>query len=481
MKKIVTFILIALFSASIVGFKNTVAVALNDVNVTLSSNYVGESTQYTITFYPETDLSKGTEISVIFDDAIVIRRLDDAKNKISVNRIYLNEDPQFFGHIIKFSLPVKLNKEKEATIVIEKGIILNPQGPGYFQIHIKYEDTDLTSNYYHITDVSTIKNPEIELLDNGLEIDFSTGEKGSLKRYTTEAFGGGRFTFVRTVPKDFIFIRFSPFLSDSFTTILRNDTKVNGVYLPVSPKVTTHFKDTENEEKEIAIVVPKDINALSDVKVVIEGIKLPNAEPGNAYVQVWTSKEITPVKSNVIPVKDKYYINTTLASSPSEPNGKNGFYTSKVKISFDVDKGSLINKYETYYSRDDKDFKLYTKPIELQNGVQDIYFYSTAHSAKRTLKENTKEVEFNIDTTAPIVSLGSQKKPKSPFYELKIKIEDNNFDYAAITIHNIKFVFKTKTFDLPLYLFDKETPFEVYAVDKAGNKTIFKDTIELND
>ena len=71
----------------------------------------------------------------------------------------------------------------------------------------------------------------------------------------------------------------------------------------------------------------------------------------------------------------------------------------------------------------------------------------------------------------PIILLESQTESESPIYELKIKIEDDNFDYAAITVHNIKFVFKSKTFDLPLYLYNEETTFLIEAIDKAGNSS----------
>ena len=479
MKKIIIFILIALFSVSIMGFKNRVAVASDNIDVELSSNYIGSSPQYTITFYPETDLSEGTEISIVFDDAIPIRRLDDAKDRISVNGVYLTEDTQFSGHIIKFSLPVELSKEKEATIVIEKGIIINPQDAGYFQIHIKYGDTDLTSNYYHITNVSTIKDPEIKLLEDEVEIDFSTGLEGKLEQYdvkTTTVLPSS--LIVKPIPRDFIFIRFSHILS-SFSSIQWNDITVNGTSPPIAPSITTHFEDTKDEEKEIAIVVPKDINEGSNVKIVIKGINLPCAESGDAYVKVWTSKELTPVKSNVIPVKSKYYLNTNLVSSPSEPDGKNGFYTSKVKVSFNVDKGELINSYKTYYSKDNKNFELYTKPIELQDGVQDIYFYSVGYASNRTFKEDVKKVEFNIDTTPPIISLESNKETNSPFYELKVKVEDDNLDYATVTVHSIRFVSKDGIFDIPLYLFDNETPFKVYAVDKGGNSKELSGVINL--
>lgn len=479
MKKIIIFALIALFSVSIVGFKNVVAATSNNIDVELSSNYIGSSTQYTITFCPETNLSEGTEISIAFDDAIPIRRLDNAKDKISVNGIYLTEVPQFFGHTIKFTLPVGLNKGKEATIVIEKGIITNPQDPGYFQIHIEYGDTDLTSNYYHITNISTIKKPEIKFLEDEVEIDFSLGQNGNLKGYKTQTFGRGYFTFVKPVPQDFIFIRFSSIFSDSFTSIPYSDIKVNDINPPISPSITTHFEDTKNEEKEIAIIVPKDINAGSNVKIVIKGIKLDNTESGDAYVKVWTSKEITPVESNVIPIKSKYYLDTTLVSSPSKPDGKNGFYTSKVKVSFNVDKGELINDYKTYYSKDNKNFELYTKPIELQDGLQDIYFYSVRYASNRTFKEDVKKVEFNIDTTPPVILLESNEETNSPFYELKIKVEDDNLDYAAVTVQSVRFVSKDGVFDIPLYLFSKETPFKVYAVDKGGNSKELSGVINL--
>jgi len=113
----------------------------------------------------------------------------------------------------------------------------------------------------------------------------------------------------------------------------------------------------------------------------------------------------------------------------------------------------------------------YEKPIELNDRIQNIYFYSVGLSDRRTFKEDVKKIKFNIDTMPPIILLESQTESESPIYELKIKIEDDNFDYAAITVHNIKFVFKSKTFDLPLYLYNEETTFLIEAIDKAGNSS----------
>lgn len=467
MKKSVVFILIGLFFLPVTGFANTSSY----VNVEISDNYVGYSPEYSISFYPETDLIESTEITIVFDDKIPIRRLDNTKDRIAINGFYLTEDPQFSGHSVKFFLPFELGKKKEITIVIEKGIILNPQDPGYFKLHIRYEDTDLESQYYHVTDVSTIKKPEIKLLDNEIEINFSVGQNGNLDRYTATTFGKGPFTFVQPTPRDFIFIRFSPILSDSFTVIPRNNIKINDTNPPLSPEVKMHFEDTAIEEKEIAIVVPRDINAVSSVKIVIKGLNLPDTKSSDAYVKVWTSKEMTPIKSNVISMKGGYFINTSSIATPYAPDGENEFYVSEVNLDFSVDTGSSIDKYDIYYSKNNENFILYEKPIKLNDGIQNIYFYSVGFSDKRTFKEDVKKIEFNIDTTPPVILLESQKESESPIYELKIKIEDDNFDYAAVTVRNIKFVFKSKTFDLPLYLYNKETTFTIEAIDKAGNSS----------
>lgn len=467
MKKPIVFILIGLFFLPVTGLANTSSY----VNVEISDNYVGYSPEYSISFYPEINLTENTEIIVVFDNKIPIRRLDSTKDRIAINGIYLTEDPQFSGHSIKFFLPLELEKEKEVTIVIEKGIILNPQDPGYFKLHIEYNNENLESNYYHITDQSKVEAPEIKLLDNEIEINFSVGQNGNLDRYTTTAFGKGPFTFVQPVPGDFIFIRFSPILSDSFTVIPRNNIKINGTNPPLSPEVKIHFEDTAIEEKEIAIVAPRDINARDNIKIVINGITLPEKQSGDAYVMVWTSKEMQPVESNVILIKGDCFINTSSIATPSASDGKNEFYVSKVTLDFSVDAGSSIDKYDTYYSKDNENFTLYEKPIELNDGIQNIYFYSVGFSDRRTFKEDIKKIEFNIDTIPPIILLESQTESESPIYELKIKIEDDNFDYAAVTVHNIKFVFKSKTFELPLYLYNEETMFTIEAIDKAGNSS----------
>jgi len=431
MKKSIVFILIGLFFLPVTGLANTSSY----VNVEISDNYVGYSPEYSISFYPETDLIESTEITIVFDDKIPIRRLDNTKDKIAINGFYLTEDPQFLGHSIKLFLPFELEKKKEITIVIKKGIILNPQDPGYFKLHIEYNNENLESNYYRITNQSKVKKPELKLLDNEIKINFSVGQNGNLDRYTTTSFGKGPFTFVQPVPRDFIFIRFSPILSDSFTVIPRNNIKINGTNPPLSPEVKMHFEDTAIEEKEIAIIVPR------------------------------------AVKSNTISMKGDYFINTSSITTPSAPDGKNEFYVSKVILDFSVDTGSSIDEYDTYYSKDNENFILYEKPIELNDRIQNIYFYSVGLSDRRTFKEDVKKIKFNIDTMPPIILLESQTESESPIYELKIKIEDDNFDYAAITVHNIKFVFKSKTFDLPLYLYNEETTFLIEAIDKAGNSS----------
>jgi len=474
MKKSIVFILIGLFFLPVTGLANTSSY----VNVEISDNYVGYSPEYSISFYPETDLIESTEITIVFDDKIPIRRLDNTKDKIAINGFYLTEDPQFLGHSIKLFLPFELEKKKEITIVIEKGIILNPQDPGYFKLHIEYNNENLESNCYRITNQSKVKKPELKLLDNEIKINFSVGQNGNLDRYTTTSFGKGPFTFVQPVPRDFIFIRFSPILSDSFTVIPRNNIKINGTNPPLSPEVKMHFEDTAIEEKEIAIIVPRDINARDDIKIVINGITLPEKQSGDAYVMVWTSKEMQPVKSNTISMKGDYFINTSSITTPSAPDGKNEFYVSKVILDFSVDTGSSIDEYDTYYSKDNENFILYEKPIELNDRIQNIYFYSVGLSDRRTFKEDVKKIKFNIDTMPPIILLESQTESESPIYELKIKIEDDNFDYAAVTVHNIKFVFKSKTFDLPLYLYNEETTFLIEAIDKAGNSSELSDIIK---
>ncbi len=477
MKKIIAILLVMLFVFSAVKL----SFAQSSVSVSISDNYIGRSTTYKIIFVANSSISKGDSISLIFDDSIPIFRNGEKAKEILVNGVKVEKTPKFFGHRIDVFIPVNIDKGKRVEIVLPQGIVQNPSAPGYFILTVKANGDTYQSNYYHITDKSTVKNVELTELEDGIEIDFTTGENGALKGYITKTVGMGRFGIVKAIPQDFIFIRFSHILSESFSSVSKNDVTVNGKNPPLNPEIKTHFKDTENEEKELIIPVPDNINANSKVKVIIKGILPKNTLTGALFAKVRTSKEITPVISNAIEVKSVYFIKTLCTVFPKRPDGENGFYITKPEVEFAVDKGRDIDKVETFYGFDGKNFTPYSGKFYLADGDRTLYYYSVGFSGNRKFAEPVQKFHFLIDSSSPAIKLVSPLKTNTPLYTLKIKFSDANFDYALIRISGIEFTATDEDFEIPVYLFDKTTRFTVKAFDKAGNSSEFNGTILLKE
>ncbi len=477
MKKIVIFTLILLFTLSFVK----VSFADNTVNVSLSDNYIGHSTTYDIAMFANCDVGKGDTISVTFDDSIPIFRNTYKINDIKVNNATVSETPKLFGHRIDIISPVDVEKDRKMEIVIPQGILQNPSSPGYFTLTVKTGENTYESNYYHITDKSTVKDVEFSETSDGVEIDFRTGFNGNLQRYEMQTVSVKGFTFSRPIPKDFIFIRFSHTVSEGFVSVSKHDITVNGTNPPLNPDVKTHFEDTDREEKEIAICIPKDINANSNVKIFIKGISIQDNETGILYAKVWTSKELTPVKSNDIIVKGEYFIKTSCSVMPDAPDGENGFYKTSPKATLSVDKGSAMGKVETFYSFGGKNFTPYSAPLKIKDGSKILYYYSVGYAEKRKVTEDIQNIGFLIDSIPPEISVESPLSSDTPIYDLNISFADENFDYAVITVYGINFTITDKSIDLPIYLFDKITPFTVKAFDKAGNISRYNGNILLKE
>ncbi len=475
MKKIIIFVLILMFTFSFAR----VSFAENSADVSVSDDYIGHSTGYTITFIMEDSVKVNDAISIIFDDSIPILRNTGKADEIAVNGVNVPTAPQFFGHRIDIVSPLNIGKNEKVQIVIPSGVLQNPTSPGYFLLNVKIGNDTYTSNYYHITDKSRVKNVSLSKTSDGIEINFTTGENGALKGYTTKTVGMGHFSVVKVIPNDFIFIRFSHILSETFSSISKNDITVNWYNPPLNPDVKIHFEDTDNEEREISICVPKDINANSSVKILIKGISIPDKETGTIYAKVWTSKEFTPVVSNETSIKGMYFLKTNRTVLPDVPGGENGFYKTSPTVTLNVNKGIGIEKANILYSFDGKNFILYSAPVKIEDGSKMLYYYSVGYAGKRKFVESIRKLHFLVDSTCPVIKVMSPLKTNTPFYTLKIEFSDANFDYALIRVSGIEFTATDQNFEIPVYLFDKTTDFTVKAFDKAGNVSEFNGRITL--
>ncbi len=471
-KKLFTLSLVFVFLLSFVKVSSAVSVAESAVSVNLSDNYVGHFAAYDIVFQSDAPISKGEKIAILFDDKIPIFRNTELAEQITVNGKVVPEAPLFLGHEIDIESPLFISSSKNVKISIPKGILQNPQTAGYFTLSIKVGESTYQSEYYKIMDRDTVKDVSLSRSEGDFIITFRTGFDGALKRYETKTAGMGRFSFVQPVPKDFIFIRFSHLMSEVIVSLSKNDITVNAKNPPVNPAIKTHFEGTDAEEKEIAIVVPKDINANSEVKVVIRGISLSEKESGALYVKVWTSKEFTPVFSNAISVESPYFLKTVCTVTPETPDGENGFYKSAPNVCLTTESGSLIKEVDTFYSFDGKQFVKYEKPFALPDGSYTLFYYSVGYLKNGSkITENVQSKQFNVDTQPPLVQLLSPVEADNPSYLLKFSVSDANLDYAEAEVSGITFVFTSKSAELPVYIFGKSISVKVTAFDRAGNKT----------
>ena len=482
MKKIITILIIMLILAPFVGVGSSLA--YNNLSVELSDNYIGRSPQYKITFITPTSLKKGDNLKLTFDEQVYLRtegiRIIE---KITVNGKELLDNLRVSNDSVEIALPFDLNSGDTLQIIIAQGVVNNPSSPCYLRIILTLDGVDYNSNYYKITDVTTIKDLNLNVLDDSYKINFSVGYNGALEGYKATIVGTGSNANVAVTPKDYLFIRFSPLLSQSFSSFLsKYEITINGTQPPSNPVLTTLFDDTSNKQKTIQVIVPKNI--YGDVEIVIKGfvqtISIPKTLSGDAYVEVWTSKETTPVKSNVISLLGNYVVETNYEIFPSEPDGENEFYITKPTVELSVDKGSSVEEVEIFTSIDGKDFQVYTGPIIFDDGIHTLRYYSAGYSGKKFLKEDIKEFVIKVDTTSPVINIISPLVMDNRIYTLKLDVSDDNIEEISVKLGSITFYPYKSNIEIPTILFGKETTVEIRAVDFAGHVSEYNNVIKLN-
>lgn len=503
MKKIFAFIILfsLLFICFLpVGFsKSKVSADIFMINVQTSSNYIGTSPQMQITFSSPYDLAKGDVIELNIDPDVsfmVTPKTNeiDLGGKITVNNVSVAGASITVSNTINIPLPVDIVKGETLKIIISQGVLLNPETAGFYTLGITIKGEECFSSYYHVVDTSTVSNVNFQLLNNGFEIQFNVGILGVLERYSAQIVAGSSVPgesntgpVMQITPNDTIFIRFSSMLSEvlgSLSPLTFRNLIVNGVNPPLNPTITNHFVGTANEEEQISIVVPVNVDINGKVDIVIQGINSPLTMPdslnGDAYVRVWTSKETTAIKSNVVQIKDPYYVNTVLNIDPTIPDGNNGFYITKPTVSLAADSGSSIDKTETFVSVDGNDYQPYTGPITLNDGNHSLDYYSVGYSGDNTYKENIQNLTVKVDTTSPIINVISPLTTDNMIYTLKADVTDNNIQKVSVTLGSITFYPYESQIEIPTVLFNNDTTLDIKAVDIAGNVAEYSNVIKLS-
>jgi len=151
---------------------------------------------------------------------------------------------------------------------------------------------------------------------------------------------------------------------------------------------------------------------------------------------------------------------------PSSPNGKNGWYITKVKMEIKA-KDALSGIKEVRYKIDEGVWKNYSGTIYINNeGNHFIYFYAMDKGG------NTDEgaITFKIDFTPPSTQFHVNKNATNGWYD-----EDVNVTLAAYDtlsgIDSIHYLLDNKLYDYngEIKIGEGNHSFIYYSTDKAGN------------
>ena len=321
------------------------------------------------------DVSK---INIKFDDAFsmpnFIRPDAITVNNVSCSAVSLN------GNLITLITPVDVSTNSLVTIFIKKDFgILNPANVGDYSIFVNTSaDAAYVSTNISITP-STISKPQVIISNasagqvSAYTISFSTGVSGNM------APGNDKISVIlppgTKVP----------------STISNTSILVNGI-----PTTLVEVYGTT-----INITIPIEIKENSIINLLISdsaGIKNPT-QVGNYKIYVYTTKELTPVESELYSIKN--VPQTNLLISPAAPDGQNGFYKTKPAIT--LSSISAVDPNPTiYYYFDNNQPVIYSGTIIVPEGVHTFYYYAID---KEGDKEDVRSVQLKVDTVPPVITI----------------------------------------------------------------------------
>jgi len=385
--------LFILSSVSVPTLKNSVnaVTTISAPKVEVTPNVIKQNAEYKITFTINQSISIGDSIYIVFpsDTLIPCSTCNPyiAAGNFTVNNIVPTQDVvgNTGARTLWIKSPVAVPANGTVIVVIKKGArILNPTKPGNYQLQVatSSESYYVLSEPYEI-DYSKVSIPTVQLgtstvgAQSAYTISFSTGVLGTLKE-----------------GMDSIFINF-PKGTQFPETVYTDRATLNGS--------TGNFR-LKIKGTTVEIDVLKEINAEEPITIEFSysfGIKNPSI-PGQYKIDVWTTKETTRVSSSYT-ITDKPEVHTSLISTPSVPDGSNGWFITQPIVVL-VGLSNVAGSVQVFYSIDSKDkFVLYTTPFTISDGIHTLYYYSTNLAAN--LQEEVKEKKFMVNTQMPLLKI----------------------------------------------------------------------------
>jgi len=372
---------------------------------------------------------------------------------ISINGIKVKNGSIIEGGIISLIVPLDIASNSSVNILVSKSFgVRNPNQKGSYEFvlytskDVMPVSSDVQINPSHITaPLFALSIPQISA-DSDYRVIFFTGPGGAL---------------TQNVGK--IYIVFPEAFSLP-STINPSDVTVNDK--PVQKPITI-------QQNKIVISVPSDIGANSGVIVYFSkkcNIKNP-AIVGVYTLSVSTSSEQLPITSTGIFIND-YPISNAIVT-PAQPDGKNGFYKTRPKVSLSVI--SPYNDTQIYYYFDNSEKVLYNgTPIIVPDGIHKFYFYAKNKNGEK--EEKIHEIDFKVDTTVPPITIIS---PKSDQINGSFTVLSGSTEVGAIVTINGNYVPVDQSGKFSVIVSGNGTKtFKIVAVDPAGNSA--SKTIVLN-
>ena len=228
----------------------------------------------------------------------------------------------------------------------------------------------------------------------------------------------------------------------------------------------------------------------------LTGLQITNSTFNNVGTSMILQNVLNPKFSNFT-VNGKTYnsnsIMTTATTTPSQPDGQNGWYTNGTSVSLSGVDDLSANSQETQYSLDGTTWQTYTNPIPFQKDGQYSLKFRTIDKdtqGKIQNKEAIQTLNVAVDTTAPILNFTAPSLDKvigdSVDLTSQISITDNlsGVDQSKTTVQidgqNLS------GSSIPLYQLPLGNhALSVTASDMAGNKSTktvsFQTTTSIND
>lgn len=431
--------------------------SVSNLNIEADPLTQNSNAQYTITF----KTSSSGALSRSAADKIYIQFASEftVPSSIGASYVTVNGTPcttniSVSSDKLTITTPVDIGNSTNVTVVIAKNAnIYNPSSSGTYTIKVSTnKDVVEVSDTLNIVK-STITKPVVQLTSYavseavGVTITFQTGTGGALTANSDK-------------------------ISVTFPTGFTIPSSISNTYV----KVNNYNATTISKSGQRIDITPSvNIPASSTITVVIDkaaNIKNP-ASQGDYKLSVYTSKETTSIDSDTF--KIVILPTTTATVTPANPDGKNGYYRTRPRVTLTAT--SPVDTSPTiYYKFDNETARIYTAPFDVADGVHTLYYYAVDKYQNTELQ---KSMQFKVDTVAPAITITSPAN-NSVLSTKTFNITGRTEAGATLTINGNPISLQLDGSFTYTATISGPTNFTFIAEDVAGNTATYVLTVSLD-